>query len=66
MVHAVALDRVAERAHHVLLADDLIEGQRAVAAVKRRLAGHLAESTDASDSLGDGSRSSLEAERLTR
>ena len=42
---AVALDSVGERAHHVLLADDLIEGLRAVAAVERRLAGHRAEST---------------------
>ena len=45
VVDAVALDRVREGAHHVLLADDLVEGLRAVAAVERRLAGHRSESS---------------------
>jgi hypothetical protein len=40
VVDPVSLDRVAKRAHHVLLTDDLIEGLGAVAAVERRLAGH--------------------------
>ena len=40
VVDAVALDRVGKGAHHVLLADDLIEGLGAVAAVEGRLAGH--------------------------
>jgi hypothetical protein len=44
-MHAVALDRVRKRAHHVLLADDLVEGLGPVAAIKGRLAGHRAEST---------------------
>jgi hypothetical protein len=39
-VDAIALDRVGKSAHHVLLANDLIEGLRAVAAVEGRLAGH--------------------------
>ena len=39
-MNAVALDRVREGAHHVLLADDLVEGLRAVAAIEGRLAGH--------------------------
>ena len=39
VVDPVALDRVAQRAHDVLLADDLVEGLRAVAAVEGRL-GH--------------------------
>ena len=47
MVDAVALDRVAQGAHHVLLADDLVEGLGAVAAVERRLAGHRAETSAA-------------------
>ena len=34
MVDSVALDRVAKRAHHVLLADHLVEGLRSVAAVE--------------------------------
>ena len=46
---AVALDRVREGAHHVLLADDLVESLRAVAAIERRLAGHRAESTGEPD-----------------
>ena len=41
---AVALDGVSEGPHHVLLADDLIEVRGPVAAVKRGLAGHPAES----------------------
>ena len=46
---SVALDRVGERSHHVLLADDLVEGLGAVAAIERigRLAGHRAESSGA-------------------
>ena len=39
MVDPVPLDRVAERADDVLLADDLVEGLRAVAAVEGLL-GH--------------------------
>ena len=42
VVHLVALDRVAERAHHVLLPDDLVEGARAVAAVEGNGLGHRA------------------------
>jgi ribosomal protein L7/L12 len=45
VVHAVALDRVRQGSHHVLLTYDLSEGLRAVAAVEGRLAGHRAEST---------------------
>ena len=56
---AVALDSVGERAHHVLLADDLIEGLGAVAAVERRLAGHRAESTGAPSAPLGGSANSL-------
>ena len=44
MVDAIALDRVLQRSHHVLLADDLVERQGAVAAVERGLAGHPPES----------------------
>ena len=45
MVNAIALDRVLQRAHHVLLADHLVEGLGAVAAVERGLAGHRTESS---------------------
>ena len=45
MVDAIALDRVSQGAHHVLLADDLVEGLGAVAPVKGRLSGHSAESS---------------------
>ncbi len=48
VVHPVALDRVSQRAHHVLLADHLVEGLRAVAAIQGGL-GH------GGASLADGS-----------
>ena len=35
-----ALDRIAQRAHDVLLADDVGEGARAMAAVERGAGGH--------------------------
>ena len=41
MVDAVPLDRVAEGADDVLLADHLVERLGAVAAIERRLGGHL-------------------------
>ena len=40
MVDLALLDRVAQRAHDVLLADDLGEGAGAVAAVERGAGGH--------------------------
>jgi hypothetical protein len=49
MVHAVALDGISQRANHVLLTDDLVEGLRAVAAVKRGLAGHRADTSGGLD-----------------
>ena len=44
VVDLVLLDRVAQRAHDVLLPDDLVEGPRAVAAVQRGGRGHPFES----------------------
>ena len=51
MVDSVALDRVAKRAHHVLLADHLVEGLRSVAAVEGGLRAHRLDT-----SVGPGGR----------
>lgn len=53
---AIAVDRVAQGPHHVLLADDLVEGLGAVAAVEGRLAGHRADTSDGSSCLREASR----------
>ena len=44
-MHAVALDRVSQCAHDVLLADHLIEELRAVAAIEGGLSAHRGESS---------------------
>ena len=46
MMDAVTLDRVAQRAHDVLLADDLVEPLGTMAAIQRGLRSHPADTTD--------------------
>lgn len=51
---AVALDRIGKRPHDVFLADHLVEAQRAVTAVERRLSGHCGECIQALGGAAEG------------